>query len=63
MAINFEELSQAIQLWEHELDTFGTQAPLSRFKQHLSIAPEGCPSKQILSDYVNSLQFAQKRTH
>ncbi|PPC84765.1 MAG: hypothetical protein CTY35_00140 [Methylotenera sp.] len=63
--INGDELRKAIdediQMWENELDTFGIHASVTRYESHLAKAPDGSPSKEVLSDYVHTLKIAEKR--
>lgn len=48
-----------IDQWEGELDNMGPLASFDALVQHLEAAPDGCPTKQYLADYISSVSDAR----
>ena len=50
----FPSYTPEIDDWEFKLDNMGPYAEYAVLKAHLDIAPDGAPSKEILSDLLLS---------
>ena len=48
------------QDWELKLDAMGPYAPIEELKQHLEIAPDGAPSKDYLSAFIEGYDRAKR---